>query len=95
MNLHKTVAGMVSAQNNFDSRAYADFFSETAVVYDEGKTHNGKAEIELWIETSNREYQARMQPVKYEENEIEHLLTAEVSGQFPGSPAVLQFHIRM
>ncbi|RYG12874.1 MAG: nuclear transport factor 2 family protein, partial [Chitinophagaceae bacterium] len=38
MNLPKVIADLVTAQNNFDSVAYAKNFSETAVVFDEGRT---------------------------------------------------------
>ena len=45
MNLPKVLADLVAAQNNADSSAYANCFSDTAVVYDEGKKHIGKEEI--------------------------------------------------
>jgi hypothetical protein len=34
-----------------------------------------------------------MKPLNFEEDGIQVLLTAEVSGTFPGSPAILSFHI--
>jgi len=37
MNLPKVIAKLTEAQNNFDSVAYAACFTETAVVFDEGK----------------------------------------------------------
>jgi len=46
MNLPEVVSELVRTQNNLDSVAYANCFSETAVVYDEGKTHHGRKEIE-------------------------------------------------
>ena len=45
-NLPKVIVDLVEAQNNFDSKAYANCFSQTAVVFDEGKTHQGQQEIE-------------------------------------------------
>jgi hypothetical protein len=93
MNLHKAVADMIAAQNKHNSRAYADCFSETAIVHDEGKTHQGREEIQQWIEKSDEEYHAEMKPLSYKETGADALLTAEVSGKFPGSPAVLKFHI--
>ncbi|WP_256010186.1 nuclear transport factor 2 family protein [Desertivirga xinjiangensis] len=95
MNLHQVVASLIEAQNSFDSQAYADCFTETAIVHDEGKTHKGKAEIQQWIENSNREYQAVLKPLRYEETGAERLLIGEVSGTFPGSPAILKFHLRL
>ncbi len=93
MNLPKVVAELVKTQNNFDSVAYANCFTETAVVFDEGKTHNGRREIENWIEKANKEYQATMKPLEYSEKE--EILKAEVSGNFPGSPIVLSYHLEI
>lgn len=93
MNLPKVITELVKAQNNFDSAAYAECFTETAVVFDEGKIHNGKAEIEKWIDKSNKEYKATMEPLDY--NEKENILSAEVSGSFPGNPIILKFHFEI
>ena len=93
MNLPKVIADLVIAQNNFDSAAYIKCFSENAVAFDEGKTHNGRKEIETWIADSNERYKATIRPVGYEENETESILIAETSGNFPGSPIVLKYHL--
>ncbi|RRB04144.1 nuclear transport factor 2 family protein [Larkinella rosea] len=95
MNLPKVVADLVIAQNNFDSVAYATCFSETAVVFDEGKTHNGRKEIEHWIADANERYEATMKAVSFEEKETESILKAETSGKFPGSPIVLNYHLEI
>ena len=92
MNLPKVVTDLISAQNSFDSVAYANCFSEKAVVFDEGKVFNGRAEIESWIATANEKYKARMEPVSYEPNGTSGMLAAKISGTFKGSPAVLQYH---
>lgn len=93
MNLPKIAADLIVAQNNFDSEAYANCFSETAVVLDEGKTHNGIREIEQWIKKANEEYQTVMKPIEY--SATEEILKAEVSGKFPGSPIVLTYHLKI
>lgn len=90
MNLPYVITELVQAQNNFDSTAYANCFTETAVVFDEGKTHNGKTEIKNWIDKANKDYQATMEPLDY--SETEHTLKAEVSGNFPGSPVILTYY---
>ncbi|NML20114.1 nuclear transport factor 2 family protein [Pseudoflavitalea sp. G-6-1-2] len=95
MNLSKVISNLVKAQNDFDSKAYADCFSETAVVFDEGKTHTGRKEIEHWIDDANKRYKAIMNPVGFEEKENESLLKAEVSGDFPGSPIVMTYHLQI
>ncbi len=93
MNLPNVIADLTNAQNNFDSVAYANCFSETAIVFDEGKTHNGKTEIQQWIEKANDEYQAVMKPLEY--SATEEILKAEVSGNFPGSPIVLTYYFQL
>ncbi|MGE4513268.1 MAG: nuclear transport factor 2 family protein [Chryseobacterium sp.] len=90
MNLPNIVTELVNAQNNFDSTSYANCFTETAVVFDEGKTHNGRPEIKNWIDNANKEYQATMKPLDY--SEAEHTLKAEVSGKFPGSHIVMTYY---
>jgi len=93
MNLPNIISKLVKAQSQFDSHAFADCFTETAVVFDEGKTHNGKTEIENWIDKANKEYKAIMNPLDY--NEEENILSAEISGTFPGSPVVLKYHFEL
>ncbi|RYD58609.1 MAG: nuclear transport factor 2 family protein [Sphingobacteriales bacterium] len=93
MELPKLVARFVETQNNYDSKSYVDCFTDSAIVHDEGKTHKGKTEILHWIEDANERYRSSMKPLKYEEANSKGVLTAEVSGTFPGSPLVLQFHL--
>ena len=93
MNLPNVIADLAIAQNNFDSVAYANCFTETAVVFDEGKTHNGRKEIEKWIDKANTAYQATMKPINY--FETEQILEAEISGNFPGSPIVLSYQFEI
>ena len=93
MELPHLVAKFVETQNTYDSGAYTECFTENAIVHDEGKTHTGKAEIRQWIEEANEKYKSVMKPLRYEESGSNGVLTAEVSGTFPGSPIVLKFHL--
>lgn len=95
MNLPKVVSDLVATQNNFDSFAYANCFSETAVVYDEGKTHKGRKEIGHWISDANARYEATIHPVSFEEKGLESILKANTSGNFDGSPIVLSYHLEI
>lgn len=93
MNLPNVITALEKAQNNFDSHAYAECFSETAVVFDEGKIHNGKSEIRQWIEKANNEYRSAMNSLEYSDED--EILKAEVSGNFPGSPIILSYHFKI
>lgn len=92
MNLPNVIGELVKAQNIHDSMAYANCFSETAVVLDEGKTYTGRNEIEQWIRKANEEFKTKMKPIAYTETGTIDILSAEISGSFDGSPVVLQFH---
>lgn len=95
MNLPKVISDLITAQNNFDSVAYANCFAETGVMFDEGKIHTGRVEIEQMIDESNKKYKSVMKPLNYTENGLSGVLSAECSGTFPGSPIVLQFHFEI
>ena len=95
MKLPNVVQELIKAQNNFDSVSYANLFSENSVVYDEGKTHTGRKEIQNWIAEANEKYKSVMQPLEYRENGKKGVLSAKVSGTFEGSPAVLKFNFEI
>lgn len=95
MKLPNVVQELIKAQNNFDSVAYANLFSETGVAYDEGKTHTGRKEVQTWIAEANEKYRSVMHPVEYTEKDNKGILTANVSGTFPGSPAVMKFNFEI
>lgn len=92
MNLPTVVTDFINAQNNFDSEASANCFSENGIMLEEGKPYTGRVEIQGLLEETNEKYQSVMKPLKYIEEGTSSVLSAEVSGTFPGSPAVLQFH---
>ena len=60
MNLPNIITTLVNAQNQYNSHSYAECFTDNAVVFDEGKTYNGKTEIENWISKANNEYKTIM-----------------------------------
>jgi len=92
MELPKVVERFIETQHSHDSKAFADCFAETAIVHDEGKTHTGKEEIKQWIKHSMEAYDSNLEPLNYEETGSKGVLTANVSGTFPGSPIVLKFN---
>ncbi|GAA4323019.1 nuclear transport factor 2 family protein [Flaviaesturariibacter amylovorans] len=95
MKLPKVIGDLVQAQNNLDSSTYAECFSETGVMIDEGKSYEGRAGIRKLIEEANKKYRSVMKPLAYTENDGTCVLSAQVSGTFPGSPIVLKFHFEI
>ncbi len=92
MEIPQVVERFIETQHIYDSKAFAECFTESAIVHDEGKTHNGKEEIEQWIAHAMEAYRSQLKPLQYEESASKGVLTAEVSGTFPGSPIVLKFN---
>lgn len=95
MNLPKIISDLLNAQSVFDSNAYTNCFSENAIVLDEGNTYNGKADIKKWNDETNAQYRITMEPIKLKTDDDRIVLTAKISGNFDGSPAVLKYHIRI
>ncbi|RYY54953.1 MAG: nuclear transport factor 2 family protein [Chitinophagaceae bacterium] len=95
MKLPQVVTDLIDAQNSFDSSAWANCFSENGVMIEEGEPFTGRAAIQALIEETNKKYQTNMKAVEYTEESGTSVLAAECSGTFPGSPAVLKFHMQI
>jgi len=95
MNLPGIVTDLVKAQNSFDSAAYADCFSETGVMIEEGEPYKGRVAIRNLMEETNKKYRSVMRPLDYTEEVHSGVLSAECSGTFPGSPLVLKFNFEI
>lgn len=74
-----------------DGALFAAAFAPDAVVQDEGATYHGPAEIVAWWKASKAKYNHKAEPLDIIEAEGKLLVRARVSGDFPGSPAVLTF----
>jgi len=61
-------------------------------VHDEGKTYHGKTEIREWNEMTNAKYKTKYEPIEVITNGDKMILTAKISGTFPGSPVLIKYH---
>ncbi|OUJ68390.1 hypothetical protein BXP70_28040 [Hymenobacter crusticola] len=95
MNLPTTIEGFVQAQNERDSASFSHYFTADATVSDEGHTYSGRAEIREWIQQATEKYQMQTRPINYQQSGASAILTVEVAGTFPGSPAVMQYHLEL
>ncbi|WP_114391678.1 nuclear transport factor 2 family protein [Oleisolibacter albus] len=66
-------------------------FTTDAVVKDEGRTHVGPKAIGAWWRAAKAQFQHTTDPREISEADGRFTVLAEVSGQFPGSPAMLNF----
>jgi hypothetical protein len=95
MNLPNIILDLIAAQSNFDSKAYAECFSELALVFDENETHKGQNEIMKWNEKTNKMYQTQLEVLDFSIVDTTTILTTKVSGNFEGSPIVLKYHFEL
>lgn len=83
----------VSHMNHHDSAAFTACFAKDAVVEDEGHTHHGTSEIEAWISKAFAQYSPILELKEAQITATGSLLSGMVSGNFPGSPILLHYHL--
>lgn len=85
----------VNAANAGDADKGSSCFSESATVLDEGKTLTGRKSIRDWMIKTKKKYNHTARPVQFQEKEDEAILTAEVAGNFDGSPVTLEYRFTL
>jgi hypothetical protein len=65
-------------------------FAADATVRDEGHTHAGLDAIKRW-KSATKKYGHTIEPVQAEERDGRIVVKGRVSGNFPGSPVILEF----
>ncbi|KQS32913.1 nuclear transport factor 2 family protein [Dyadobacter sp. Leaf189] len=93
MKLPENIEGLIKAQNESDSTTFANYFTENAIVHDEGATHTGKGEIKQWIEEAVEKYKMQSKIIDFTQTDSKGSLIVEASGDFPGRPGVMHYHI--
>jgi ketosteroid isomerase-like protein len=91
MKLPSLITDFVKAENSRDSSAVVACFAEDAVVQDEGREMRGLLAIKEWSDKSFEKFQFDIAPTGLGETGDKTLLTATVTGNFPGSPVSLDF----
>jgi hypothetical protein len=82
----------IDASNAHDVKSILGCFADDAVVRDENAAHRGKIDIGQWIATTIEKYKFQFKPLSSQERGTETVVSVEVSGTFPGSPIVLDYH---
>ena len=87
--LPKPIADYFAADTR-DGTAVARCFTADAVIFDEKKTHTGRDAIAAWTSEASAKYNYVAKPVAIADREGRVVVTARVTGNFPGSP--VDFH---
>jgi hypothetical protein len=95
MQLPENIEGFIKAQNELDSTAFANYFTAHATVSDEGSSYLGREEIKQWIQEATEKYNMQVTPIDFTQTGTKGTLTVKASGTFPGSPAVMYYHLNL
>lgn len=93
--LPAAIATYFDAGNSSDYDALAAAFSEDALVHDEGEDRRGREAVKAWAKKSRESYNFTSVPNGITQNGDEVAVTADVSGNFDGSPIVLTYEFTL
>jgi hypothetical protein len=91
LNLPAPLADYFSAKNAHDIDAMLTCFAADASIRDEGKDLRGHTAIRAWIAETTGKYRVTVKPTALEQADGAVVVTALVSGAFPGSPIALRY----
>ena len=89
--LPRPIADYFQAANAHKTDAVVAAFAEDALVTDEKREHRGPA-IKEWSDEVNEKYQPHAEVTEVAEVGDKTVVTADVSGSFPGSPVQLRYN---
>lgn len=95
LKLPNPVQKYFAAANDRDIEGIADCFSEQARVKDEGEWLKGKDAIRHWSQLTRDKYDFTSQPTAIDGTDNKLRVTAQVSGNFPGSPVDLRYEFTL
>jgi hypothetical protein len=75
-----------ASENAHNTTALGECFWPDAIVRDEGRTIEGLGAISAWRAETAKKYAHRVEPLTIAERGGKVIVTAKVSGTFPGSP---------
>jgi ketosteroid isomerase-like protein len=84
-----------AASNTGDAKSLAGCFTDNATVKDEGQVHRGRDEIEAWQREAKQKFTFTVEPLGCDEVNDQVTVSANVAGNFPGSPARLDHVFRL
>jgi hypothetical protein len=95
VDLPKSIAAFIAADNSADHDSLSRCFIEHAVVRDEGQTFTGRAAIKQWNAATRKKYRHTIEPLESIEKEGNIVVTNRLTGNFPGSPIEVKFIFRL
>ena len=84
-----------AASNAHDADRVAACFANDAVVRDEGRDIRGRSAVRAWAEETGRKYRHRADVEAVEDVADRTVVTARLTGDFPGSPIDLRYRFKL
>ena len=85
------IALYVQLENAGETETLSACFALHAIVRDESHTYEGLAAITAWKAESKQKYHHTITPLAVTQQQGKTVLTAQLTGTFPGSPVTLHF----
>jgi ketosteroid isomerase-like protein len=95
LNLPEPLSEYFAAANARDPDRVAACFTEGAMVRDEGRDISGRSDIRAWAERTGRIYGYTATPTAVEQTADGAVVTAHLTGNFPGSPIDLRYRFTL
>ncbi|KAG8153165.1 nuclear transport factor 2 family protein [Burkholderia catarinensis] len=89
LSLPDPVSAYFKISNGEDITHIARVFAQDALVVDEGRTYQGHDAIESWRRETRKKFEYTVEPVGVSREGGRLTVTANVVGDFPGSPVQL------
>lgn len=81
----------LQADTATDESLFSQCFAADAEVHDEGRTIRGVDAIKAWKREAKRKYQYQVEPLSASQDGDKVVMSARLTGNFPGSPVVLTY----
>ncbi|SRR5581483_3773424 len=92
--LPPTIAAFFHAHNTGQTDGFNELFTDDALVNDEEQDYRGAA-IKGWMDEAIAKYKPIAEPTDIAQTAGGTIVTAQVSGNFPGSPAQLHYNFTL
>ena len=89
LSLPNAITTYFNISNGADDSKLTDCFAPDARVFDEGETHRGHTAIQAWMRATRAKIKYSVEPVSVSQQDNTLVVTATVTGNFPGSPVQL------
>jgi SnoaL-like domain len=85
------IALYVQLENAGETETLSECFASNALVRDEHHTYEGLAAIKAWKAETKKQYHHTVTPLDVAQQHGKTVLTATLTGDFPGSPMTVNF----